>query len=316
MILWRNKNGQPKLNDFTYRNIIGRGGRMFKHFIGNIFLLEKPPVEEDNQLNIDFSEELAAHVGENEYSKQLSPDQIAKIIAYKEEMSELLGEENFGRLQQGNAFDDSDSTVVLKVTRALHDSPEKFNGLAYLNSENPLNWKPSLYSVLKVIPGYVGAAYSEVVEFICVIANNWHYDFPQLLEQLAIYDIGIDKFFDLERKASYKLPALLKEINRVQQELYPERNVDISSFIAKVSNAFLPPNVFILEEYGLPRMISKKIHDSGFIDLEDMEVPIHDVIDSFNNIGIYAISHCSQSLDSFDKYIIKHFYDGISHIKQ
>lgn len=146
-----------------------------------------------------------------------------------------------------------------------------------------------------------------------VIANNWHHDFPQLLEQLAIHDIGVDKFFDLERKASYKLPALLNEINRIQQELYPERKVDISSFIAKVSHAFLPANVFILEEYGLPRMISKKIHDSGFIDLEDTEVSIHEVIDSFNNIGVYAISNCSPQLDRFDKYIIEHFYDGISH---
>lgn len=312
VVLWRNKNGQPKLNDFTYRNIIGRGGRMFKHFIGNIFLLEKPPAEEDNQLNIDFSEELAAHVGVDEYSKQLSPDQIAKIIAYKEEMSELLGEDNFNRLQQENAFNDSDSTVVLKVTRALHDTPEKFNGLAYLNSDNPNNWEHSLYSILRVIPDYVGARYSDIVEFVKVIANNWHYDFPQLLEQLAVYDIGIDKFFDLERKASYKLPSLLKEINRAQKELYPERHVDISPFIAKVSNAFLPPNVFILEEYGLPRMISKRVHDSGFIDLENPEIPIHDIIDSFNAIGKYAISNCSQQLDNFDKYIINHFYDGIS----
>jgi len=312
VVLWRNKNGQPKLNDFTYRNIIGRGGRMFKHFIGNIFLLEKPPAEEDNQLNIDFTEELAAHVDEKEFSHQLSSEQIAKIVAYKEEMSELLGEESYGRLQSDSAFNDSDSTVVLKVTRALHEYPENFNGLAYLNSDNPAHWKSSLYAVLNVIPGYIGSKYTDVVEFICVIANNWNHDFPQLLEQLAVYDIGVDQFFDLERKASYKLPALLNEINRIQQELYPERKVDISPFIAKVSHAFLPVNVFILEEYGLPRMISKKIHDSGFIDLENADISIHEVIDSFNNIGIYAISNCSLKIDSFDKYIIEHFFDGIS----
>lgn len=39
VILWVNKNGRRRLNDFTYRNIIGRGGRMFKHFIGKIFIL-------------------------------------------------------------------------------------------------------------------------------------------------------------------------------------------------------------------------------------------------------------------------------------
>ena len=59
-------------------------------------------------------------------------------------------------------------------------------------------------------------------------------------------------------------------------------------------------------------MISKKIHESGFIDLENTEKSIHEVIDSFNSIGIYEISNCSPKLDRFDKYIIKHFYDGIS----
>ena len=34
------KTGAKSLNDFTYRNIIGRGGRMFKHFIGKIYTYE------------------------------------------------------------------------------------------------------------------------------------------------------------------------------------------------------------------------------------------------------------------------------------
>lgn len=42
VVIWRNRNGRSKLNDFTYKNIIGRGGRMFKHFIGKIFILEEP----------------------------------------------------------------------------------------------------------------------------------------------------------------------------------------------------------------------------------------------------------------------------------
>lgn len=33
VIIWANKNGKPNLNDFTYKNIVGRGGRMFRHFI-------------------------------------------------------------------------------------------------------------------------------------------------------------------------------------------------------------------------------------------------------------------------------------------
>src|SRR5690554_4014978 len=50
VILWMNKNGRSGLNDFTYRNIIGRGGRMFRHFIGKIYILDKPPTSEQTQI--------------------------------------------------------------------------------------------------------------------------------------------------------------------------------------------------------------------------------------------------------------------------
>ncbi|MCK8688329.1 hypothetical protein M1M10_33590, partial [Pseudomonas umsongensis] len=51
VVIWRNKNGNSKLNDFTYKNIIGRSGRMFKHFIGHVFILEKPPEPIDTSLD-------------------------------------------------------------------------------------------------------------------------------------------------------------------------------------------------------------------------------------------------------------------------
>lgn len=311
VILWRNKNGTSNLNDFTYRNIIGRGGRMFKHFIGNIFLLEEPPRQEENQIDLEFSDELSASIDENQFSQELTQDQIAKIIAYKEEMSVILGGESFDRLQKEHAFDDSDTSVILRISRALDKSPENFKGLGYLNSNDPDQWDYSLFKVIEVIPGYIGVPYKKFVEFIKVISQNWDLSFHQLLNQLDQHNIGIDEFFDLERKATFKFSSLLKEINVIQQELYPERSIDISSFASKVSHAFLPVNVYILEEYGLPRMISKNIHESGLINLEDDETSIHEVLDFFNELGYDQIIQRAKGLDYFDKYILKHFYEGI-----
>lgn len=311
VILWRNKNGASNLNDFTYRNIIGRGGRMFKHFIGNIFLLEEPPRQEENQIDLEFSDELAASIDEKQFSQELTQEQIAKIIAYKEEMSEILGEESFDRLQKEHAFDDADTSVILRISRALDESPKNFKGLGYLNSDDPEQWEYSLFKVLEVIPGYIGAPYRQFVEFIKVISQNWSMNFHQLLNRLDQHNIGIDDFFDFERKATFKFSSLLNEINLIQQELYPERSIDISSFASRVSHAFLPPNVYILEEYGLPRMISKKIHESGVVNLEDDEISIHEVLDSFNELGYDLVTQMATDLDYFDKYILKHFFEGI-----
>jgi hypothetical protein len=48
--------------------------------------------------------------------------------------------------------------------------------------------------------------------------------------------------------------------------------------------AFLPKNVYLLEEYGLPRMISKKIQLSGLINIEDNDIDLHSIIDNFNEL--------------------------------
>ncbi|MDA1379621.1 hypothetical protein PCI56_06700 [Plesiomonas shigelloides subsp. oncorhynchi] len=167
---------------------------MFRHFIGNIFLLESPPKQEENQIDLEFSDELSASIDESQFHHELSPEQLAKIIAYKEEMADLLGDESFDRLHNSHVFDDSDTSVVLRITRALKDSPSNFKGLSFLNSDDPEQWDYSLYKVLEVIPGYIGAPYKMFVEFIKIISNNWNLTFHQLLDQLDQYNIGIDEF--------------------------------------------------------------------------------------------------------------------------
>ena len=85
--------------------------------------------------------------------------------------------------------------------------------------------------------------------------------------------------------------------------------VDISPFAAKAAHAFLPILVYQLEEYGLPRFISRKIQDAGLIDLESDEKTVHDVIAEFSDIGFEKIEGI-QSLDAFDKYVLGYFYEG------
>jgi hypothetical protein len=77
------------------------------------------------------------------------------------------------------------------------------------------------------------------------------------------------------------------------------------------SQAFLPKVVFQLEEYGLPRMISKKLHESEVINFYDSELTIHSVISQLNELGKETTIERTKDLDNFDKYILDYFFDGI-----
>ena len=61
--------------------------------------------------------------------------------------------------------------------------------------------------------------------------------------------------------------------------------------------------LFQLEEYGLPRMISKRYQNAGLINLEDDSKEITIVIQEFNTIGIEYLEQKIPNLHSFDKYI-------------
>jgi hypothetical protein len=123
-------------------------------------------------------------------------------------------------------------------------------------------------------------------------------------------DLGIDKFFELEKTITFKLARLLNDVNVLQRKVLPNV-VDISPFIAKVSNAFLPQVVYQLEEYGLPRMISRKIDQSKVFNFTDNELPLHETIRKLKEIGYDRTSKEVESLDDFDKYILEYFFDGI-----
>ena len=310
VILWMSKNGQSRLNDFTYRNIIGRGGRMFKHFVGNIFILDKPPASEHIQLDLPFPDEILGDLDIEKDSNVLTKEQVAKIQYYQEEMSGLLGVEVYKRLKDEAVFQSSDTELVKAIAIDMTNNPNEWNGLSYLNSIKVDYWDSSIYRIMNLKPGNWETKSRTFVAFIKILSQNWFRSIPELLKMLEPHDVGIDEFFKLERNVSFKFAALVKDVNTLQKEILRHKNCDISRFVAWTSHAFLPSVVFQLEEYGLPRMISKKIHASKLIDFYDTNLTIHRTIEIFNELGIETI--CKKvELDEFDKYILDYFYDGI-----
>ncbi|MGE4515907.1 MAG: DEAD/DEAH box helicase [Arcobacteraceae bacterium] len=310
VILWKNKDGNPKLNSFKYKNVIGRSGRMFKHFVGNVYLLDKPPVDDETQLTIDFPENSIPDVDEEEYKHELTKEQIAKIVEHKENMYEILGKDVYNKLLKEDVFQ-SKRELIEKIALDMVEQSASWNGLAHLNSTYD-KWDNPLYKVMNLKLMNWDTGYKNFVEFIKVLSLNWSNSIPELLAPLRKHNVDIKMFFQLERNVSFKLSALLSDINILQKIIFKHKNIDISPFISKLSHAFLPSVVYQLEEYGLPRMLSKKIHKANIIDFTEDKLNIHLIIDKFNELGIDYIKEQVTTFDEFDLYILDYFYDGIS----
>jgi hypothetical protein len=248
VILWSNRNGTVKINNFTYKNIIGRGGRMFRHFIGKIFVLEQPPEDEHTQLEIEMPEELLGAPGAESLGIEFSTDQVAAIEHYKRSMQELVGLENFEYFHRNDVFQTSNSNLILTIARDIKGNADSWNGLAYLNSDDPNLWDNFLYKLIKLQPGGWGIEYGKYVAFVKILSKNWLSSIPDLLEELNDYDIGIDQFFELERNTTFKLASLLGDVHTIYNRMMPRKPVDLTLTISRLSHAFLPTAVYQLEE--------------------------------------------------------------------
>ncbi|WP_245872239.1 hypothetical protein [Brucella pituitosa] len=313
VIIWRSKIGSSKLKNFSYKNIIGRSGRMFKHFVGNIYLLDEPPKDEDAQLEIEFPEQILGDLDEEQDGDRLTAEQLDRIIEYRRSMSDIIGEEEFARLRRDNVLHDSDSEFLLRLATDMRDHSEEWNGFAYLNSDGPQDWDRMLYKLLKFKSTGWDGYFTDIVVATRAMSENWRWHLSRILDQLDDYGIGIDQFFKLERTITYKLSALISDANELHKIIInPE--VDVSRFVGSLSRAFLPGPVYSLEEYGLPRMISKKIQRSKLIDFTAENFGLNDAIEKFQEIGLERMLKI-ESLTAFDRYVMKFFYDGITPVE-
>ncbi|WP_426724140.1 hypothetical protein [Enterobacter cloacae complex sp. 339J8] len=313
VVIWQCKNGSSNLKDFTYKNIIGRSGRMFKHFIGKVYLLSAPPQEEYNELDLTIPESLVGGIDEIEYKNDLTPEQISAIIAYKEEMRSILGHDTFNKLLNEGAFKSSDYLLIRDIAIDIASKPNEWANIAYLNSNNPDEWDYYLYKIINLQPAGWGGRYSKFVSYIKVASLNWKYTIPQILDTLSNDGITIDDFFEFEKNLTFKLTSLLNDVNVLLSELLPNKKTDISPFIFKTSNAFLPPIVYQLEEYGLPRMLTKKISITYKINFESESLTLHNIIDHLK--GIESIIGLSTSMDAspMEEYILNNFLEGVTY---
>ena len=179
-----------------------------------------------------------------------------------------------------------------------------------MNSNNPSDWERMLYKVIALKPSGWDAPHGRVVAVVKALAANWTTDMPTMIRRLSGAGIDIEAFFQLERTVTFKLSALLSDVNELHKMIV-NPSVDIGAFLGKVSHAFLPPAVYHLEEYGLPRMISRKLQKARDIDFSQPDLALRSALDFFRSKGLNAAREV-RDLTAFDRYILKFFFHGIT----
>jgi len=308
VILLSNTNGSRSMFDyFTYRNIIGRAGRMFRYFVGRVFLLVKPPEQADTLLNLNFPDDVALSLDPDNPGVELNQDQRELQRRYHAEMEELIGADHYHNLKELPIVQAASPTVFRDMVETIIANPEWPTNHRALLRYKTYDWREPLDEVIKAFGG--GNARNMQIA-VWKMSENWNQSTSAVIAELGEWGVPVDDFFSLERSISYNLSTTLALINAIRLELV-EDAVDLSPFVSRLSYAFLPRLVYQLEEYGLPRMISKQLSRAEMFDFENEEKEISDIISEFQQVGCQRVVEALPNKHPFDEYVLKHFFDGI-----
>lgn len=150
VILWSVKNGGCNIDYFTFRNIIGRAGRMLRYFVGKVYMLETPPQQADTSLQLEFPDDVAKGLDGSNPGIKLNNEQYQLIKSYQDEMIRLLGPEKWHQLQIIPQVKACSPTFLQKLVHKIVTNkswPSNYDALQYFYT---WDWKPALEDIIDI----------------------------------------------------------------------------------------------------------------------------------------------------------------------
>lgn len=258
-----------KYDLFTFKNIQGRSGRMFKHFIGRVFLFNPPPQDKLPDIDIpaisqppDTPPGLLLSMDESD----LTAESRNRVSPYLEQ--ELLPVE----VLRQNAMVDLDAQ--LELAAVLEGDPARWSGsLAWTQFPK----YEELEAVSEILYDFFApaarqwGAYS-AKQLTLLVWRSYQGGRPKtLIEQQLGYaqkqgtpidDVVLSVLTFQRNGLLFGFPRYLRVVDDIQRVVLPRRGFphgDYRLFAAAAESGFLPNPLAALDEYGLPLEVSRKL---------------------------------------------------------
>jgi hypothetical protein len=278
VIIFDNKiAANTKIDFFTFNNIAGRSGRMFEHFIGNVYLFHDPP--ESTLDTVDFpifsqSDEVAERILLQMEDNDLKDSSKSRLEKYKNQTILSL------KTLKENSTVDAQNQIEL--AKKLIERIEYYHGfLSWTNVPNYYEVNVSSILIwdylLQPKRSSLGAKSGSQLAFRINRLLQYR-DIKTLIElEIEPYKANknddvltinekIETVLDFIRSwAMFKYPQALMVLDSIQREIFEKYGYkagNYSKFAATIQNLFLDSSIIELDEYGIPTQVSMKILSS------------------------------------------------------
>jgi hypothetical protein len=316
VIVYDSKLNRKSLDFFTFNNIKGRSGRMFRHFIGNVYVFEAPPQED-----LPFVDIPAINPTETTPSSlliQLSTDDVPESL--REKVGKFVNQDilPIELLKQYASIE----------PEYLLDTGKYLLGLDVRELENCAwtsrpQWDHILFTS-EIIWTQLGGANSasHAAMHSSKMMTFWIWELyksrnvslfrrKMIKSQIDGGKISADEAVEnvlafLRGWASFNYPKYLIALSEIANYVLTKRGLNgcnYTPFAAAIEHLFQPNSFSSLEEYGLPTEISEKLLANKLFAADD---DLEAVVSSLRNreLGRFADG-------IFERRVIEDFQQGI-----
>lgn len=262
VVIYDNKISKKPFDYFTYRNIQGRSGRMFRHFVGTVHLFHAPP--QADLLDVDFPAFSQTDTATDGLLVQLDEEDLGGEGMRR--VNKLKGHPDLSiETIRANAHVDPHQQIDLARHIRLH-ARELHAALSWRGEpSNDQIYKlcELLFDTLLAGAGRDVVRNGRQLAFLLTQlrrlgASGFIREQAQASDPRAPADPSdrVENALEFLRNwASFNFPRALTALERIQAEVFGRLGLSIGSyapFAVRVENLMLPPALAALDEYGLP----------------------------------------------------------------
>ncbi|MCG3658054.1 DEAD/DEAH box helicase [Aliarcobacter butzleri] len=303
--------GREKLDAFTFNNISGRSGRMFKYFVGNVYIFGERPQPQLPFIDIPIithsenaSESMLLHVSdelseENEERISYLKNQYVLPIYLIKKHQNILPERliNFALDLTSNA-DSYHNRMIWNTPYPNYNELQLLSEIIHqyflsTHMKNSVKTASQLNRKIRNIINHTSDRDLIQEDYNYWSQRDWSYT----------VDNAVQVLFDFKRNlVGYNLPKIILAINDIQEYIFKGLNYSYGNFIPfahSLESFYEIPAITTLEEFGIPFEISKKISERINLTSDD---DIDSTIDKIKTA--YANNYLLAGLSSFEEMIL------------
>ncbi len=315
VIVYDNKLDRKPLDFFTFNNIRGRSGRMFRHFIGCVYVFDPPPQE---QLPfVDFPALNPTETTPSSILIQLPSSDIPDYLRNK--VDNLLNQtilpieflKNFSSIEPEFLLDTAEYLMKLDIVELNRCSWSNYPEYEDIKFSSDIIWskmggstsakKSSLRSA-SMMTYWIWELYKcrSVPKFRVKMIQN------QIERNISPDDAVENVLVFLRGWASFNYPKFLTILSEVVNLVLTRKGLkgcNYYPFATSIEHLFQPNSFTSLEEYGLPTELSERFLQNKLFQKDDgLDVIV-------NNLRNNQLTQFADGI--FEKRIIEDFQNGI-----